>query len=48
MVEILQIMATSFKRAHARTATLCAPNPAAGHHRPMPPPEEGETILLIP
>ena len=30
-------MATSFKRPHACTATLSAPNPAAG--RPTPPPE---------
>ena len=29
-------MATSFKRSHACTATLSAPNPAAGHHQPMP------------
>ena len=29
-------MATSFKRSHARTATLSAPNPAAGHHQPTP------------
>ena len=27
----LKIMETSFKRSHARTATLSAPNPAAGH-----------------
>ena len=33
------MMATSFKRSHACTATLSAPNPAAGHHRPTPPPE---------
>ena len=32
-------MVTSFKRSHARTATLSAPNPAAGHHQPTPPPE---------
>ena len=32
-------MATSFKRSHAHSATLSAPNPAAGHHQPMPPPE---------
>ena len=32
-------MATSFKRAHACTAVLNAPNPAAGHHQPMLPPE---------
>ena len=28
----MKIMATSFKRSHARTAALSAPNPAAGHH----------------
>ena len=32
-------MATSFKRSHAHTAILSAPNPAAGHRRPKPPPE---------
>ena len=31
MVEVMKIMATSFKRSHARTATLSAPKPAAGH-----------------
>ena len=31
-------MATSFKRSHAHTAALGAPDPAAGH-RPMPLPE---------
>ena len=30
-------MATSFKRSHACTATLTAPNPVAGHHQPTPP-----------
>ena len=39
MVEVMKIMETSFKRSHARTAALSAPNPAAGHHQPMPPPE---------
>ena len=39
VVEVMKIMATSFKRPHACTATLSAPNPAAGHHRPTPPPE---------
>ena len=39
MVEVMKIMVTSFKRAHARTATLSAPNTTAGHCRPMPPPE---------
>ena len=37
MVEIMKIMATSFKRSHVYTATLTAPNPAAGHHRSTPP-----------
>ena len=39
MVEIMQIMATSFKRCRAHTATLSAPDPAAGHHQPTPLPE---------
>ena len=30
------IMMTSFKRSHACTAALSAPNPAAGHHWPLP------------
>ena len=29
-------MATSFKRSHAYTTALSAPNPVAGHCRPMP------------
>ena len=29
----MKTMATSFKRSHARTAALSAPDPAAGHHR---------------
>ena len=32
----MKIMATSFKRSHAHTATLSASNPAAGHCWPMP------------
>ena len=39
MVEVMKIMATSFKRCHACTAVLSAPNPAASHQPPMPPPE---------
>ena len=39
MVEVMKIMVTSFKRSHACTATLSAPNPAAGHHQPTPLPE---------
>ena len=35
----MKIMATSFKRSHVHTATLSAPNPAAGHCRPMSLPE---------
>ena len=30
-------MVSSFKRSHACTATLSAPNPAGGQHRPTPP-----------
>ena len=37
MVEVMKIKATSFKRSRAGTAALSAPDPAAGHHRPMPP-----------
>ena len=36
MVEVMKIMATSFKRSHACTAALSAPDPAAGHHWPTP------------
>ena len=36
MVEGMKLMVTSFKRSHAHTATLSAPNPAAGHHQPTP------------
>ena len=39
MVEVMKIMVTSLKRSHVCTATLSAPNPAAGHHQPTPPPE---------
>ena len=31
MVEVMKIMVTSFRRSHACTVTLTAPNPAAGH-----------------
>ena len=36
MVEVMKMMVTSFKGSHVCTATLSAPNPAAGHHRPTP------------
>ena len=39
MVDVMKIMVTSLKRSHACTATVRAPSPAAGHHRPMPSPE---------
>ena len=39
MVEVMKVMANSFKRYHAGTATLSAPNPAASHRQPTPPPE---------
>ena len=35
----MKVMATSFKRSHSRTATLSAPNPAAGLHHFTPLPE---------
>ena len=39
MVEVMEIMLTAFKRSYAGTATLSAPDPAAGHHQLTPPPE---------
>ena len=39
MVELMEIIVTYFKRSHAGTAILSAPNPAAGHRRHTPPPE---------
>ena len=36
IVEVMKIMATSFKRSQACTATLSSPNAKAGHHWPMP------------
>ena len=36
MVEVMKMMATSFKRSPACTAAHSAPNPAAGHCRPTP------------
>ena len=36
MVEVMKVMMTSFKRSHACTAALRAPNPSAGHHWPTP------------
>ena len=39
MVEVMKIMATSFRRSHVHTATLSASNPVSGHHWPMPLPD---------
>ena len=39
MVEVMKIMVTSFKRSQACTTILSTSDPAAGHHRPTPPPE---------
>ena len=39
MVEVMKIMATSFKRSCTDTAAFSVPNPAAGHHWPTPPME---------
>ena len=39
MVEVMKIMVTSFKRPHACTASLIAPDPSAEHSQPMPVPE---------
>ena len=36
-MEVMKIKVTSFKTSHACTATLSAPSPAGGHHRPTPP-----------
>ena len=39
MKEVMKTMATSFKRYHADTATLSAPNLAVGHCQPTSPPD---------
>ena len=39
IVEVMKMMPTSFKRSHACTPALSAPDPEAGHHWPMPLPE---------
>ena len=48
MTEVMKIMAASFRLSHALTAALSAPNPVAGHHRPISPletPGHSWTIL---
>ena len=42
MVDVKKIMTTSFKSFHACTASLSAPDSAAGHHQPTPLPETPE------
>ena len=37
MVEVMKIMATSFKKSHVHSVALGASNPAAGHCRLTPP-----------
>ena len=44
MVELMKIMATSFKRSFACTCTLSASNPAAGHCLPTPSLETPEPL----
>ena len=39
MVEVMKIMASSFKSSHTWTVTLSAPGPSAGHCLPTPTPE---------
>ena len=39
MVKVMKTMGASFKSSHVCTATLSAPNPAAGHWQPTPLPE---------
>ena len=39
MVRVMKIMVISFKRSCACTVVFSAPDAAAGHCRPMPPPE---------
>ena len=36
MVEVMKIIATSFKRSHEHTAALSASDPEAGHHGTTP------------
>ena len=43
MVEVMKIMETSFKRSHARTAALSAPDPEAGLPHTPPPETPGHS-----
>ena len=42
MLELMKIMVISFKRSHAHSAILIAPDPETGHCWPMPPLETPE------
>ena len=42
MVEVMKIMATSFKRSSTHIAALSSPDPAAGHRQPKLTPETPE------
>ena len=44
-LEIMKIMATSFKRSQAPTTTLSGTNPEAGHRRPTPPFWDSWTLI---
>ena len=39
IVEVMEVMWTSFERSHASNGAVSAPNPEASHHRPTPPPQ---------
>ena len=39
MIGVMKVKKTSFRRAYARTVVFSAPNPKAGHCRPLPLPE---------
>ena len=45
MVEVMKIMATSFKRFHACIAALSASDSEAGHHQRTPPLEVSWTVM---
>ena len=46
MVEVMKIMATSFKKSPAHTAALSVPEPASSHCQSMPLPETPGHSLL--
>ena len=46
MVEVMKIIATSFKMFHAHPSALSIPNHAAGHCQPTPPPEPHRQVWV--